>query len=136
MARFDDEAKRRAENERRVSESLRAKIGEASFLGGYDAYNFYSDVYNWRSETFFHEELFNGYNITTKSPRAGFIDGGIILKEGFILTDKMREDAPVDEWNVLSDFIDRMANIVADPILERKLYHVYDAVPVITTMEK
>lgn len=68
-------------------------------------------------------------------PREGYIDAGIVLSETVMITDKIYEDATAEEWNAWKRWVDEMANLRANEILTDKLYHIFDIVPTITSME-
>jgi hypothetical protein len=153
MTRFDDEAKRRAENERRFRNLLQGFEHEK--IQGYSHsaliedevggdYRFF-DIeagdpasFNYRIYSNFDfgrpKEPSPADRITDQNPRAGFIDGGVIMKKGFTITKEMMQTMPREEWKAISDWVDSMANIVAEEIFPDQVYWVYDTTPVITTM--
>lgn len=77
----------------------------------------------------------NNTRVTNKQPRAGYVDGGIVLAESFVITRKDFDEMTVDEWDQLKDFIEGMPNIAANEVVTDKVYHFYNEIPTITTME-
>lgn len=74
-------------------------------------------------------------------PRTGFIDGGMILTKGLIVTRNEYEEAEAEEWNAFADAIDKLANIEVDHLNATETFEdgtilwIYDKIPTITTME-
>lgn len=73
-------------------------------------------------------------NFTTKHPRKGYIDGGIVLADSFTVSREEMEMASTADWNDISHWADGMSNISCDEILKDRLLHFYDKPPCITSM--
>lgn len=77
--------------------------------------------------------------ITTKKPREGYIDAGIVLTKGFFITREQFEDMELYEWEQIKDWAESMDNIrvdelVRDSFTDGRLLWIYDAVPNITSL--
>lgn len=92
-------------------------------------------IFNFTTDSYRERERRPEDNITTREPRKGYIDAGIVLTKGIILTREQMDSCPTDEWKEFSDFVDGMVNIYADEIYENKVMHIYSVVPTITNME-
>src|SRR5262245_47968488 len=65
-------------------------------------------------------------DVSGHTPRAGFIDAGIVLTEGFQVTHEMAVFEDVEEYKALTAFIDAMPNLIANEMLPGRMYWVYD----------
>lgn len=73
-------------------------------------------------------------NITTKKPRDGYIDAGVIMTKGWTITRVEMENMEKSEWNIMLDWIDAMDNIVVEEMVDRQMLWVYDKIPCITSV--
>lgn len=89
------------------------------------------DYPSWKAESTAEEPT---DNITTKEPRAGYIDGGVVLTKGITITREFMEECSMDEWNHIDKWTASMQNIVVEEVLDRRLLWVYNTTPCITSM--
>jgi hypothetical protein len=72
--------------------------------------------------------------VVSTEPRDGYIDGGVVLKEGLLITHNEFLNLDQYTWKQFEAWAEAMTNLAVDELLERKLLWVYNTVPSITSM--
>ena len=82
----------------------------------------------------FREPYANTTNITTETPRDGYIFGGVILKTGVTITRNEFSEMSYDQWKEVESWVNIMPNLVSEEMIDQRVTWIYDRVPVITSM--
>jgi len=73
-------------------------------------------------------------NVTTKEPRYGYIDGGIILGKAVAITRREFEEISYDEWDYVKAMLVTIPNLVAEEDIDRQVTLIDSTIPVITSL--
>lgn len=73
-------------------------------------------------------------NVTTKSPRDGYIDGGLVLRRSMKITRHELYATSYDDWEYFKSMTTALPNVIIEEDIDRQLTLISTAVPVITSL--
>ena len=73
-------------------------------------------------------------NVTTKFPRKGYVDGGLILSKPVVISQREFHNMSYEEWQRLKPLLDSIPNLVVEEERDQQLTMLSCVTPVITSM--